>query len=56
VQNLSDGRVEIAAEGESEALERFERDIQHGPPQARVDAMEITDVGAEGRSIGFEVR
>jgi acylphosphatase len=56
VQNRSDGRVEITAEGESQALERFEREIQHGPPHARVDAMEVTDVGAEGRSIGFEVR
>jgi acylphosphatase len=56
VRNLPDGRVEIRAEGESEALVRFERQIRHGPPHAQVEAMEVTDVGAEDRAVGFEVR
>src|SRR5262249_22503601 len=35
VQNLPDGRVEILAEGEAEAVERFEHKVRHGPPGAR---------------------
>src|SRR5262249_26186674 len=40
VRNLPDGRVEAAAEGDAEALERFERALRHGPPAARVDDVE----------------
>ena len=36
VRNLPDGRVEIDVEGEAEAMERFERNVSHGPPGARV--------------------
>jgi acylphosphatase len=56
VRNSSDGRVEIRAEGDREALERFERAIAHGPPRARVDLFEVTDVGADGRDTGFTIR
>lgn len=55
VRNAADGRVEIRAEGDAEALERFERAIGHGPPRARVDQMDITDLGADGRQTGFTV-
>ena len=37
VRNLPDGRVEIAAEGDAEALERFERAVRQGPRGARVE-------------------
>ena len=43
VRNLPDGRVEIAAEGEAEALERFERHVRHGPPGARVERVEVDE-------------
>jgi acylphosphatase len=56
VRNASDGGVEIAAEGDQEALDRFERAVRRGPPLARVELVEVTDVGAGGRDTGFEVR
>jgi len=56
VQNLADGRVEIAAEGEAEALERFERAIRHGPRGARVDRLDVEDDVPTGRETGFSIR
>ncbi len=41
VRNLSDGRVEVLAEGERGALEALVRFCQRGPPAARVDGVEI---------------
>jgi acylphosphatase len=56
VRNLADGRVEIRAEGEREALDRFERQIHVGPRAARVDEVDTTDAGATGHDTGFTVR
>jgi acylphosphatase len=56
VRNAAAGGVEIAAEGDREALDRFERAVRRGPPLARVELVEVTDVGAGGRDTGFEVR
>lgn len=56
VRNLPDGRVEISAEGEAEALERFEHKVRHGPPGARVEAVEIVDAGATASETGFSIR
>jgi acylphosphatase len=56
VRNLPDGRVEISAEGEAEALDRFEHRVRHGPPGARVADVEIVDVGAAGSDSGFTIR
>jgi acylphosphatase len=56
VRNLPDGRVEIRAEGEFEALERFERKIRQGPSHSRVDEVDTTDVGATGADTGFTIR
>jgi acylphosphatase len=56
VRNLPDGRVEISAEGEAEALERFERSVRHGPAGARVDEVEVVDIGASGSDTGFSIR
>ncbi|GBC81996.1 Acylphosphatase [bacterium HR10] len=36
VRNLQDGRVEVVAEGESEAMEAFKRELHRGPAAARV--------------------
>ena len=55
VRNLPDGRVEISAEGDREALDRFERQIGHGPPSARVEAVEVTEGMPAGKS-GFAIR
>ena len=44
VKNLSDGRVEVEAEGDREAMQRFERALWQGPPAGRVDAVAVEDV------------
>lgn len=54
-RNLPDGRVEIAAEGEADALERFERRIRQGPPHARVDEVRVADEPPGGLS-AFTIR
>ncbi len=56
VRNLPDGRVELSAEGEAEAIERFEHKIRHGPPGARVEGFEVEDIVPAGRNAGFSVR
>jgi acylphosphatase len=56
VRNLPDGRVEISAEGDAEALERFERQVRHGPPRARVDRVDTEDSLPSGQTGGFTVR
>ena len=56
VRNLPDRRVEIAAEGEADAVERFERQIRQGPPGARVDHVQVDDVVPTRHETGFAVR
>jgi acylphosphatase len=56
VRNLPDGRVEAGAEGDVEALERFERALRYGPPGARVEQLEIEHTVPDGRNSGFTVR
>jgi acylphosphatase len=55
-RNLPDGRVEIAAEAEAEALQRFERLLHQGPRGARVDHVEIFDDVPGANESGFSVR
>jgi acylphosphatase len=56
VRNLPDRRVEIAAEGEAEALLRFERQVRSGPRGARVEAVEVIESVPAGSDTGFDVR
>jgi acylphosphatase len=56
VRNLPDGRVQIEAEGDAAAVERFERAIRQGPPGARVDEVETELVAPTGRYVGFSAR
>ena len=56
VRNLPDGRVEIVAEGEPEALERFERQVRTGPPGARVSDVDVNDALPTNHDAGFDVR
>ena len=56
VRNLSDGRVEIRAQGDAGALDTFERDIRQGPRGARVDAVSIEADAASGEYSGFTIR
>jgi acylphosphatase len=56
VCNLPDGRVEAFAEGDQDALQRFERHVRQGPPAARVDQVGVDDDVPTGRPHGFHVR
>lgn len=40
VRNNPDGSVEIAARGESDAIERFAASVRHGPEGAVVESVE----------------
>jgi acylphosphatase len=48
VRNLSDGSVELAAEGTREAVDKLLEWCQAGPPHANVDALEIVDEAPRG--------
>ena len=54
VRNLPDGRVEAIVEGSEELVERALRVLHEGPPGARVTAVEVENVPAQGSS-GFEI-
>lgn len=54
-KNLSDGRVEVLAVGESAALDALESWLQRGPSAARVEDVRRSEVAAEERE-GFEIR
>jgi acylphosphatase len=55
VRNLPDQRVEAVFEGAPDAVDRLVRWAGHGPPQARVAAVEVRDEDPEGLS-GFAIR
>ena len=52
-KNLDDGRVEVLACGEAQALDALQRWLHEGPPSARVDAVEREPV-ADTSPRGFE--
>ena len=56
VCNTSDGRVEVDAEGEADAMARFEQRISQGPPGARVEGVTTTDAASGMRGTGFHIR
>ena len=56
VRNAAGGCVEIRAEGDADALERFERSLRHGPPHARVERVDVDDTMPTGRETGFTIR
>ena len=55
VSNRPDGCVEVAVEGEAEAVERFERHVRRGPSGARVDDVQVNDM-APGAYSGFVIK
>ena len=55
VRNQHDGSVEVIAEGDLEALLRFEQAVRRGPAGARVEDVETTEAPASGRFAGFSV-
>ncbi|ODS59419.1 MAG: hypothetical protein ABS36_00320 [Acidobacteria bacterium SCN 69-37] len=56
VANRPDGAVEVAAEGDREALRRFESRLRQGPPRSRVDEVMVDDDVPSGRASGFVIR
>jgi acylphosphatase len=57
VRNLDDGRVETAAVGDADAMNRFERALREGPPGARVDAVAVDDTfPISEHAKGFHIR
>lgn len=56
VRNLPDRCVEVVAEGDTEAVARFERMLHQGPPGARVDEVAAEPVAPSGRYVGFQIR
>ena len=55
VRNLADGRVEVVAEGDAESLTRLEAALRRGPSHARVEHVEVDDLPASGRYLGFAI-
>jgi len=55
VRNQHDGSVEIVAEGDIEALQRFEMALRRGPAGARVDDVDTIEVEPSSRFAGFRV-
>jgi acylphosphatase len=55
VRNLPDGRVEAEAEGDAEGVERFELALRHGPPGARVVAVDVDHTIPRGHETGFTI-
>ena len=56
VRNLPDGGVEILAEGDAEAMDRFDRAVRRGPARARVDEVESETLAPTGRFATFQAR
>jgi acylphosphatase len=57
VRNLDDGRVEAAAAGERDAMERFERALRLGPSSARIDSVVVDDTfPMSDHASGFHIR
>ena len=53
-RNLHDGRVEVLAVGDVQAVERLAEWLKHGPPHARVDKLERMEADEGEAGPGFE--
>jgi acylphosphatase len=56
VMNLRDGRLRVRAEGARETIEDLVRDLQKGPPLARVEHVGVTWLPPSGRFVSFAIR
>ncbi len=56
VKNLVDGRVEVMAEGEAEAMQRLEIALRRGPAAARVDEVEVDELTPAARAGHFMIK
>lgn len=53
--NLTDGRVEVLAAGDAEAIDALEEWLWQGPPDAKVDSVRRSAAPADGAGPGFAV-
>jgi acylphosphatase len=56
VMNLKDGRVRVRVEGPRDTIEGFARDLEKGPPLARVEKVSVTWLPPTGRFASFGIR
>lgn len=56
VRNLNDGRVEAVVEGGAEKVAELIEAVKHGPANARVDKVEVSDEKPEGKFKTFQIR
>jgi acylphosphatase len=55
VRNLTDGAVELEAEGEDAALVALIAWCEHGPPAARVTRVSVEEVAPDGSETDFAI-
>jgi acylphosphatase len=56
VMNLKDGRVRVRVEGGREAIEELARELEKGPPLARVETLDLAWRSPTGRFTSFAIR
>ena len=56
VRNLPNGDVEAIAQGPTSEVAQFVAWCKHGPDEARVSSVELTEAPVEKNLVGFEVR
>jgi len=52
-RNLADGRVEVVAVGDGDAIDALADWLRHGPPMARVDGVVRTAIDESSAGNGF---
>lgn len=55
VRNCPDSTVEITVEGEDAKIAEFIRQVEKGPPLARVQRVDVADVPATGAYSSFSI-
>jgi acylphosphatase len=55
VRNQHDGSVEIVAEGDADAMQRFEMAVRRGPAGARVEDVDTSALEPSSRFASFRV-
>jgi acylphosphatase len=55
ISNLPDGGVETYVEGPDSAVSRFQQWLQHGPPGAQVQSVDISERKPKGTFTTFSV-
>lgn len=55
ISNLPDGGVESYSEGPDVAVDRYVQWLKHGPPEAHVDSIDITERSPKGKYTSFNI-